>query len=81
MTTQPEHSAACTECGRVVPVPCTVPPEPPVGTWVKDRNGSASMHHNGGGWAEPGFMPFGKWEAMWHARGPLVECGEWGRDD
>jgi hypothetical protein len=56
-----------------------VPPEPPVGTWVRDRFGGTSFHQQGGGWGDPGTMPFGKWEAMWLARGPLVECGPWGR--
>jgi hypothetical protein len=64
--------------------PGPVPPEPPVGTWMKDKYGGVTrrQHGNsalGGGWGLPGMMPFGKWEAMWEARGPYVECGEWGR--
>lgn len=55
-----------------------VPPEPPVGTWVKDRYGATTMHHEGGGWAPRGFMPFGKWDAMWRARGPLLVCDQRG---
>lgn len=70
----------CRQCGTVVPVPCTVPSEPPVGTWVRDRFGGLSRR-TAAGWGLPGFMPFGVWSAMWHARGPLVECGPWGRDD
>ncbi len=50
-------------------------PEPPIGTWVKDRHGGVALHHrdNQGniGWAPPGFLAFGKWEAMWEARGPV----------
>jgi hypothetical protein len=30
------------------------------------------------GWAPPGFIQCAKWDAMWKARGPLVECGPWG---
>lgn len=51
-----------------------------MGTWVRDRFGGTSKHQKGGGWAEPGFMPFGKWEAMWEARGPLVECEPWAQN-
>lgn len=58
-------------------VPERPPPEPREGTWVIDRFGSVSVRR-GEGWGEPGMMPFGKWEAMWEARGPLLECGEWG---
>jgi hypothetical protein len=67
----------CSNCGHVDSTP---PPEPPEGTWIKDRHGATAMHHKGGGWAPPGFYPFGQWEAMWNARGPLVECGPWGQD-
>ncbi len=69
----------CPHCGNYVAY-IPHPPEPPVGTWVRDRHGAVSMRHEGGGWAPPGFMTFGKWEAMWAARGPLVECGPWGDD-
>lgn len=50
----------------------TVPPEPPVGTHVRDRHGA---HHTRfkTGWASPGMMAFGNWALMWEARGPLVE--------
>lgn len=54
-----------------------IPPEPPNGSWVKDKYGSATQRR-GDGWAPPGYMPFAKWEAMWAARGPLVPCGPWG---
>ncbi len=53
--------------------------EPPIGTWVKDRHGGTTMRHENGRWAPPGSEPFAIWEAMWDARGPLVECGPWGR--
>lgn len=56
-----------------------IPPEPPVGTWVKDKHGGTSLRY-AEGWGQPGTMPFGRWEAMWEARGPLVECGPWGRE-
>lgn len=58
-----------------------IPTEPPVGTWVLDRFGGASLRHENGGWAEPGFMPYGVWKAMWKARGPLVECSPWGTQE
>lgn len=72
--------ALCPKCGTVVPVECTVPPEPPVDTWVKDRYGAVHHRGRGGQWGVPGMMYFGSWEAMWHARGPLIECGPWGRE-
>ena len=51
--------------------------EPPVRTWVRDRYGATTMRQLEG-WGQPGVMPFGKWEAMWDARGPYTECGRWG---
>ena len=66
-------SATCTKCGQSI----TVPPEPPVGTWVKDRHGAVSMRQREG-WSMPGYHPFGRWESMWIARGPLEVCGPWG---
>jgi hypothetical protein len=68
-------SALCPTCGQPYPAP---PPEPPVGTWIVDRHGGTSVRHAGGGWASPGMMPFGRWEAMWAARGPLIVCGPYG---
>lgn len=71
----------CPTCGqRTENAPGACPPEPPVGTWVRDRFGSLSVRQKGGGWGAPGIMPFGVWEAMWAARGPLVECGPYGAD-
>lgn len=70
----------CSNCGHVDEISSSVvPPEPPEDTWVKDRHGAAH-HRKGDGWGSPGFYYFGKWEAMWNARGPLVECGPWGQD-
>jgi hypothetical protein len=66
---------ACPTCGGFI----VVPPEPPVGTWVKDRHGTVSQRYEDG-WGEPGFYHFGKWEAMWVGRGPLVECAPWGHE-
>lgn len=57
-----------------------IPPEPPLGTWVRDRFGCLSYHQVPHGWGEPGISPLGEWEAMWKARGPLVECATWGQD-
>lgn len=74
-----DGDSLCRACGAVVPVPCTAPPEPPIGAWVRDRFGALSRR-TAEGWGLPGFMPFGVWAAMWHARGPLTECGEWGHD-
>lgn len=70
----------CPTCHQEVPA-LTIPVEPPVGTWVKDRHGAASVR-NKDGWAPAltGFYGGGRWEAMWEARGPLVECGPYGRE-
>lgn len=71
----------CPNCGYEIPPEC--PPEPPVGTWVKDRQGSVSVRRVSGGidgWAPPNMMPFGKWQAMWNAHGPLVVCGPYGAE-
>ena len=59
----------------------SIPPEPPVGTWVRDRFGAVAQRFVYGGWdgwSPPGCYPFGRWDAMWEARGPLVECEPWG---
>lgn len=66
----------CPKCGYTSP-----PPEPPVGTWVKDKYGATHEHAKDGWRAGPGFMAAGKWEAMWNARGPLVECGAYGIEE
>lgn len=55
-------------------------PEPPVGTWVKGRNGYVTYHQTPGGWGEPGIMPFGRWASIWAAWGPLIPCKPWGKD-
>jgi hypothetical protein len=62
-----------------------VPPEPPLGTWMRDRHGGTCVRFidtdGNDGWGQgPGFYACGKWEAMWHARGPYVECGPHGVD-
>lgn len=58
-----------------------IPPPPPIGRWVKDRYGAAHIRTPDGNWASaPSREGFGKWEAMWEARGPLTECGPWGRE-
>lgn len=71
----------CHGCGEEVAhfCPGPVPPEPPVGTWVKDRHGNASVR-NADGWAPAphGFFGTGRWDAMWRHKGPLVECGPYG---
>lgn len=54
-----------------------MPPEPPAGTWVRDRHGATTLRQ-GAGWAPPGFFPLVKWEKLWKARGPLVVCEPWG---
>jgi hypothetical protein len=59
--------------------PDAVPPEPPVGTWVRDRHGGTSQRQREG-WAAPGIVPLGRWPDMWKARGPLVPCGPWGAE-
>lgn len=70
-------SVTCPNCGYQIEA--VVPAEPPVGTWVKDRFGATHVRQ-AKGWGSPGTVPFGKWDAMWQARGPLVECGPWGQD-
>lgn len=76
-------SATCPNCGYHLEQ-SYAPPEPPVGTWVKDRFGASHMRRidalGNDGWGEPGFYSFGKWQAMWEGRGPLVECGPWGSE-
>lgn len=53
--------------------------EPPVGSWVMDRFG-ATHYRTEHGWAAAptGFVPAGRWQAMWEHRGPLTLCGPWG---
>lgn len=51
--------------------PGECPPEPPVGTTVRDRFGGTATHQVPGGWAPYGCVPLAKWTAMWAARGPL----------
>ena len=67
----------CPNCGTGIPAPAPV--EPAIGTWVKDRNGVASVR-NSDGWAPAptGFYGTGKWEEMWAAHGPLIECASYG---
>lgn len=59
--------------------PLTREVEPPVGTWVRDRFGGTHLRQ-GMGWGEPGTLPLAQWDAMWEGRGPLVECGPYGKD-
>lgn len=59
--------------------PGPVPPEPPEGTWVRDRHGGISQRI-GDGWAAPGCLPTGVWEPFWRARGPLIICGPYGAE-
>lgn len=72
----------CDNCGHPTG---PVPPEPPVGTWVKDRRGGTSVRvvssDGRDGWAPAptGFYPAANWESMWKALGPLVECEPWGQ--
>lgn len=68
-----------------IAVPAVVPSEfhePPLGSWVKDKHGATSMRRidadGNDGWGQPGFYSYGKWSAMWEARGPYVLCGPWG---
>lgn len=65
---------ACWNCGVEVGTP---PPEPPRGTWIRDKYGALSVRiidsDKRDGWApaEHGFYATGRWDAMWRARGPL----------
>lgn len=59
--------------------PANPPPEPGVGTWMRDRYGATTMRQESG-WGQPGVMPLGRWTVMWATRGPYVECGPWGTD-
>lgn len=65
----------CPHCGYDLGL--EVPPEPPVGTWMRDRHGGIELRQKDG-WGVPSTMPYGRWEAMWRARGPYVPCGPWG---
>ena len=69
---------ACPNCG-FEPIP---PPEPPLGTWVRDQHGGVSQRRvdadGNDGWGLPGYYPTGVWEEYWAVHGPLIECGPWG---
>jgi hypothetical protein len=58
-----------------------VPPEPPIGSWVKDRYGGISHRGENGSWGQPGMYYLASWVPMWNARGPLVPCGPWGNEE
>ena len=80
-TTDPMASPAIGEWPHTIgSAPGPIAPEPPVGTWVRDRYGGVAQRQPSGGWATPGTEPFGRWADMWAARGPLVPCGPWGTD-
>lgn len=82
MTETTTRTATCPNCGthfHFQSCQGAVPEEPPVGTWMKDRFGGVTQRQPSG-WGAPGIEPFGRWEAMWAARGPYVECGPWGAD-
>lgn len=50
-----------------------IPPEPPVGTIVRDRDGALHRRYDEGwGWPYGGCYPMGKWIPIWERRGPLV---------
>jgi hypothetical protein len=68
----------CPNCGHEL-----VPPEPPLGSWVRDRHGAVVTRHidqdGNDGWSPgPGFLALAKWRSMWRARGPLTPCGPYG---
>lgn len=71
-------AAPCPRCGYSEP-----PPEPPLGTWVRDRHGGVAQRRidedGRDGWGQPGTLSGGVWARFWEARGPLVECGPWGQ--
>jgi hypothetical protein len=76
----------CPNCGYSGPAHGPAPAEPAIGTWVKDRHGVASVRRvdsdGNDGWSPgPSFYSAAKWEPMWGARGPLVECGPYGREE
>jgi hypothetical protein len=76
----------CPCCGHLHPATPWAPPEPPIGTWVKDKQDAAHVRikdvDGRVGWASSvgSTYAFGKWEAMWEARGPLTVCGPYGAD-
>lgn len=78
-------SQTCPNCGYHVDL-TPAPPEPPRGTWVKDRYGGTHVRivdiTGRDGWAPApsAFYAFGNWNAMWEARGPLEVCGPWGSE-
>jgi hypothetical protein len=55
------------------------PEEPPVGTWWKDRWGTAMLHRQDGWTLAPhSYAALAEWAALWAARGPLERCGPYG---
>jgi hypothetical protein len=70
-----EYDRGCPNCDLT-----PAPPEPPIGTWVRDRWGGVTKRHDDG-WGTPGSLYLGRWEEMWNARGPLVPCLPWGASD
>lgn len=81
----PEASAfgvddlACPNCGYPLG---SIPSEPPIGTWVRGRDGAASIRTSDG-WAAALSgcrVDDGAWEEIWRDRGPLIECGPYGAE-
>jgi hypothetical protein len=62
----------CPRCGYDLTQIVPVPPEPPVGTIVKDRHGVLISRYPNGHWGESGMVPMALWEPMWQAHGPLI---------
>jgi hypothetical protein len=60
----------CPKCGYTDPQ--YIPPEPPVGTRVRDKTGALVRRYSNGLWAQPGCVPLAQWEPMWQAWGPLT---------
>lgn len=69
----------CPTCGNPQ-YPGPTPPEPRIGTYIRDRFGGVALRHKNGNWAPSGCMPLALWDPMWAARGPLVECQANGDD-
>jgi hypothetical protein len=68
---------ACPNCG-FAPTP---PPEPSLGTWMRDQHGEVLAPHRcrrERRLGDAGLLLRRVWDAHWAAHGPLIECGPWG---
>jgi hypothetical protein len=60
----------CPNCGFDLVV--QVPPQPPIGTTVRDKTGALITRAKDGHWGESGMVPLASWEPLYRKWGPLV---------